>query len=197
MESQAFDHNLHHTDAGNSLYSDVANAQDLHSHNLDINQGDHFNNDLHNNNNNYDINQNQYDYSQNHSLNNDHYQNHGLDYSNNHGLNQAEQHQFVSDYQQPNFTHTINDISAGNHPQSFHHDQFLAHDTQRLGSASITPSSPSDISKNKEVIFEDGDGHEQSGTVMKTNSDDTYTIQTSHGTYENVAYNDINKYGSK
>jgi hypothetical protein len=173
MELHAFDHNLHSAD-----------AQDSHSHNLDINQSDHFNNDF--NNSNFDINQNRYDYSQNH----------GLDYSNNHGLNPLDQNQFISDYQPPNFSNTISDILAGNHPESFHHDQFLAHDTQRLGSANFTPSSPSEISINKEVTF-NADGHEQSGTVMKTNGNDTYTIQTSNGTYKNVAYHDIEKYGSK
>lgn len=194
MESHAFDHNLHSADSGNSLYSDIANVQNLHSHNLDIN-GDHFNNDL--NNNNYDINQNQYDYSQNHGLNNDHYQNNKLIYNSNQGLNQIDHNQFISDYQQPNFSNTMSEVSVGNHPQSFSHDQYLVHDTQRLGSATFTPSSPSDISQNKEVIFKDADGYEQSGTVMKTNSDDTYTIQTSNGTYEKVPYHNIEKYGSK
>ncbi len=52
--------------------------------------------------------------------------------------------------------------------------------------------------ENKEVTFKDSSGNEQHRTVMDVHSsDDTYKIQTSEKTYENVAYHDIEKYSSK
>ncbi|MFM1843852.1 MAG: hypothetical protein RLZZ490_2595 [Cyanobacteriota bacterium] len=69
---------------------------------------------------------------------------------------------------------------------------------QRSGFSGFTPSSPSEIQVNKEVTFTDGDGHSQEGTVLEVGyGGDTYKVQTSNATYENVPYHDIQSYRSK
>jgi hypothetical protein len=128
-----------------------------------------------------------------------------------HPINHFDSHSLGSNFsesQQLNSYHEFNSIdhsiSLGQHPQSFDHNQFISdshiqldHNFQRSGSAEFTPSSPADITVNKEVIFKDKDGHEHSGTIKETHLDDTYKIQTSDQTYDNVAYHDIQKHGSK
>jgi len=128
-----------------------------------------------------------------------------------HPINHFDSHSLGSNFSEsqhlnsyPEFDSIDHSISSGQHPQSFDHNQFISdshihpdHNFQRLGSAEFTPSSPADITVNKEVIFKDKDGNEHSGTVMETHSNDTYEIQTSDKTYENVSYHDILKHGSK
>jgi hypothetical protein len=113
-------------------------------------------------------------------------------------LEHSFQNQHLADYQ----SNHANSLLDHHHFADSHHSQSLVdahfdHLSQRSGSTNFTPSSSNDISENKEVIFKDADRNEQSGTVTQVNSNNTYTVQTSHGTYENVAYHDIQKYGSK
>lgn len=68
---------------------------------------------------------------------------------------------------------------------------------QRSGSTEFTPSSPANINKYAEVLFQGPDNQEHTGTVMEVHPDNTYKIQTSDGSYDHIAYHDIFKYGSK
>jgi hypothetical protein len=68
---------------------------------------------------------------------------------------------------------------------------------QRSGSTEFTPSSPGNINKYAEVLFQGPDNQEHTGTVMEVHPDNTYKIQTSDRSYDHIAYHDIFKYGSK
>jgi hypothetical protein len=88
----------------------------------------------------------------------------------------------------PSFDNDHTDVNS--------HFQLGSHH-QRLGSADITPSSPSNIQENSEVRFRGPDHQEHTGTIMIVHPDNTYEIQASNASYDHVAYHDILKYGSK
>ncbi len=178
MDLQAFDHNLHQSDNTHThtLHTDLDSALDLHDRQDLLNDP------------NLGVHHDPFDLS---SI--------GIDEP--HHIHNAFDNQHLAD-SYSDFNAMSQSIAVDQHPQSFEHDHFLTdshsdHLLQRSGTANVTPSSTADISKNKEVTFKDADGNEQHGTVIDTHGDNTYKVQTSDKTYDNVAYHDIQKYGSK
>ena len=210
MDLQTFDHNLHQSDASHTLDSDLNTSLDLPNHqdllsdpNLEVHHepfdpssiGIYEPNQIHNAFDNNGL----ADYQPHHANGLLDEQPFHLDHSSD--LPHAPDSQHLAD-SYSDFNGMDQSQAADQHLQSFDHGHFVTdphfdHLLQRSGTANFTPSSSADISKNKEVTFKDSDGNEQHGTVTDTHSGDTYKIQTSDTTYDNVAYHDIQKYGSK
>lgn len=216
MDPHAFDQGLHHAHSDDSLQPDISSPQNLPDHHNPLNDqgtGIHHNpltdqpnlgieqpSPLHS-----PVNQpladspldptslpgqhlDVYQSSQMHSIHN--------------------QHIVTEQFQQPNSL-LAHHNQASHHLQSqaLHQNHLLAdshlggHLRQGFvsGASGSTPSHPYDITTNKEVTFKDSSGYEHEGTVMDVHSSgDKYDIQTSDGTtYNNIPYNDIEKYRSK
>jgi hypothetical protein len=87
--------------------------------------------------------------------------------------------------------------SLAHDPLSAHSNFHLDAHHQRSGSTEFTPSSPANIAKYEEVLFNGPDQQEHTGTIMEIHPDNTYKIQTSDASYDHIAYHSILKYGSK
>ena len=208
MDHHAFDHSLHHANADQNLHSNPS-MHDLQEHNNLLNNDgvgiqydplkDHSN-----------LGTEQPFYGQNQldrQLTDSHLdlnmpgQHFDVYQSSMHGVH--SQHMVTEQFHQPSslLAHQ-NQASHQLQAPGLHQNHLLAthpESHQRQGFAGLTPSSPSDISTNKEVVFKDSTGHEQEGTVMHVDvSGDKFDIQTSDGnTHHNVPYHNIEQYRSK
>jgi hypothetical protein len=87
--------------------------------------------------------------------------------------------------------------SLAHDPLSAHSNFHIDAHHLRSGSTEFTPSSPANIKKYSEVLFNGPDQQEHTGTIMEIHPDNTYKIQTSDASYDRIAYHSILKYGSK